>query len=78
LHAGFICFLLDVSPKTKIPAELSLEDVYVEQIQKHVRTEKSIVDNVKKSINSNIYTVNQMGYFLATLLINQDTNIAPH
>ncbi|CAL5975424.1 Conserved_hypothetical protein [Hexamita inflata] len=77
-HVGFLCFLMDICPKAKIHEDALISDADIEMLQKTKRNDKHIIDNVKQSIKSNIYTVEQMGYFLGTIVANSDINVAPN
>lgn len=69
LHAGFVAFLLDIAPKTIIKDDVDLDEEYETMIRSATRSDK-IVDNVKKSIEKKIYSANEMGFYLSTLLSN--------
>lgn len=76
LHAGFVAFLLDIAPKTVIGDDVDLDEKYEAMIRSASRGDK-IVDNVKQSISNKVYSANEMGFYLGTLLSNQDINLAP-
>lgn len=69
LHAGFVAFLLDIAPKTVINDDVDLDEEYETIIRSIPRGDK-IVDNVKQSIGKKVYSANEMGFYLGTLLSN--------